>query len=130
MILSILLSADAVRGQRPRPGRRPPFHARGFHPVYNARVSSKKFTETVMHEGRAFPSINSTKAGLSHRQSLPSDLPRSPGTISPCQDTPVEFRSILRQPLIAVEEFGNAAHHFFRCNAGSSGGQCTQTNVG
>jgi len=34
----------------------------------------------------------------------------------------VEFRSILRQPFIAVEEFGNAAHHFFRCNADSSGG--------
>src|ERR1051326_1239350 len=35
-------SADVTRGQQPRPGRRPPFHARGFHPVYNARVSSKK----------------------------------------------------------------------------------------
>jgi len=26
-------------GRQPRPGHRPSFHARGFHPVYNARVS-------------------------------------------------------------------------------------------
>jgi len=26
-------------GRQPRPGYRPSFHARGFHPVYNARVS-------------------------------------------------------------------------------------------
>jgi len=31
--------ADLGEGRRPRPGHRPSLHARGFHPVHNARVS-------------------------------------------------------------------------------------------
>src|SRR5215510_3775742 len=62
-ILSISLEKTSTAqiqqgGRRPRPGRRPPFNARGVHPVYNARVSSKKiYQNSYAMRGKTF-SIN------------------------------------------------------------------------
>src|ERR1043165_1926709 len=93
MILSILLSADAVRGRRPRPGRRPPFHARGFHPVYNARVSSNQFTAARCDEDPSSSSINQGEASRFQKQyqarsetsarNVHQTLLKSVGTVSP-----------------------------------------------